>query len=53
MSKEFYDYFESSPPVKDLKNLTYPTKQEEECVEVFYKKQLMDRKDEKTNVTFL
>lgn len=53
MSEEFYDYFESNPPIKDLKNLTYPTKQEEECVEVFFKKQLMDRKDEKTNVTFL
>ena len=48
MSKEFFDYFESNPPVKDLKILKYPTKQEENCVTEFYKKYIMDKKDKKT-----
>ena len=38
MSKEFFDYFDSNPPVKDLKSLEYPTKDEEKCVIEFYKK---------------
>ena len=50
MSKEFFDYFESNPPIKDLKNLTYPTKKEEKCVGEFFKKQLMDRKNENRNI---
>lgn len=48
MSKEFFDYFDSNPPVKDLKSLEYPTKDEEKCVIEFYKKYIIDKKDEKT-----
>ena len=53
MSKEFFDYFESNPPVKDLKVLDYPTKDEEKCVVEFYKKHIIDRKDQKTNTVYL
>ena len=49
MSKEFYDYFESNPPMKDLKVLQYPSKDEEKCVVEFYKKYIMDKKDQKTD----
>ena len=53
MSKEFFDYFESNPPVKDLKFLDYPTKDEENCVLEFYKKHIIDRKDQKTSTVHL
>ena len=53
MSKEFFDYFESNPPVKDLKTLEYPTKEEENCVKEFYKKHIMDKRDEKTNTILI
>ena len=53
MSKEFFDYFESNPPVKDLKVLDYPTKDEEKCVLEFYKKHIMDRKDQKTDTVII
>ena len=49
MSKEFFDYFESNPPVKELKILEYPTKDEEKCVIEFYKKYIIGRKDQKTD----
>lgn len=53
MSKEFFDYFESNPPIKDLKILDYPTTEEENCVTEFYKKHIMDKRDEKTNTTLI
>tara|TARA_B100000941_G_scaffold31904_1_gene19018 strand:+ start:1509 stop:1898 length:390 start_codon:yes stop_codon:yes gene_type:complete len=53
MSKEFFDYFESTPPVKDLKVLNHPTKEEEKCVIEFYKKYIIDRKDQKTDTIII
>ena len=47
MSKEFFEWFESQPPYHQIKNLTYPTKEEEKCVEEFFKKHL--EKDKRTN----
>ena len=49
MSKEFFDWFESLPPYSDLKNPTRPSIEEEKCVKEFYKKHIMDKKDEKTD----
>ena len=48
MSKEFYDYFESNPPIKDLKILEYPNKDEEKCITEFYKKYIIEKRNEKT-----
>ena len=53
MSKEFFDWFESLPPYSDLKNPTRPSIEEEKCVKEFYKKHLMDKKDEKTDTIFI
>ena len=53
MSKEFFNFFDSLPTIKDLKFLRYPTKKEEKCVEAFYKKKIMAEKDKKTNITLL
>ena len=51
--KNEFDYFESNPPVKDLKVLDYPTKDEEKCVVEFYKKYIIDRKDQKTDTVII
>ncbi len=53
MSKEFFDWFESLPPYSDIKNPTRPSLEEEKCVKEFYKKHLMDKKDEKTDTIFI
>ena len=53
MSKEFFDWFESLPPYSDLKNPTRPSLEEEKCVKEFYKKHIMDKKDEKTDTIFI
>tara|TARA_B110000046_G_C13022905_1_gene412224 strand:- start:5537 stop:5962 length:426 start_codon:yes stop_codon:yes gene_type:complete len=51
MSNEFFDYFNSNPPVKDLKTLDYPNRDEKNYVEEFYKEHIMEDKDnKKTNV---
>ena len=53
MSKEFFDWFESLPPYSDIKNPTRPSLEEEKCVKEFYKKHIMDKKDEKTDTIFI
>ena len=54
MSKEFFDWFESLPPYNDVKTpILHPSLEEEKCVKEFYKKHLMDKKDEKTDTIFI
>ena len=48
MSKEFFDWFDASPPVKDLKNNFAPYEDEIKCVEEFYLKFIESKKDIKT-----
>ena len=49
MSKEFFDWFDSCPPAKDVINNTIPNKNEEKCVKDFYLKQIDPTKDVKTD----
>ena len=49
MSKEFFDWFDSCPPAKDVINNTTPNKNEEKCVKDFYLKHIEPTKDVKTN----
>ena len=49
MSKEFFDWFDSCPPAKDVINNTIPNKNEEKCVKDFYLKHIEPTKDVKTN----
>ena len=50
MSKEFFDWFESSPPYNDIKRPVFrPSIEERKCVIEFYKKHIIDRKDQKTD----
>lgn len=53
MSKEFFDWFESLPPYSDIKNPTRPSLEEEKCVVEFYKKYIIDRKDQKTDTVII
>tara|TARA_B100000963_G_C22415807_1_gene575385 strand:- start:47 stop:490 length:444 start_codon:yes stop_codon:yes gene_type:complete len=52
MSKEFFQWFDSLPPYHHVKKKNPPTKEEINCVTEFYKKNIMDKKDEKTNTTY-
>ena len=50
MSKEFFDWFESRPPYNDIKRpILRPSIEERKCVIEFYKKHIIDRKDQKTD----
>ena len=50
MSKEFFDWFESLPPYNDSKKPVFrPSIDEANCVIEFYKKYIMDKKDQKTD----
>lgn len=40
MSKEFFDWFDSCPPVKDVINTVIPNKNEEKCVKNFFLKNI-------------
>ena len=51
MSKEFFDWFDSCPPAKDIINKFIPNKSEEKCVESFYLKNIEPVKDIKTDTT--
>ena len=54
MSKEFFDWLESSPPYNDIKRPNFrPTIEEAECVVEFYKKHIIDTKDQKTSTVHL
>jgi hypothetical protein len=49
MSKEFFDWFDSCPPAKDIINKFIPNKKEGKCVKGFYLKNIEPVKDIKTD----
>jgi len=49
MSKEFFDWFESCPPVNDLKDNFAIYSDEEKCVKEFFSKHIEGKKDVKTD----
>tara|TARA_B100001059_G_C17836263_1_gene588364 strand:+ start:6443 stop:6865 length:423 start_codon:yes stop_codon:yes gene_type:complete len=53
MSKEFFDWFDSLPPVKDLKNNFIPHENEEKCIKEFFIKKILNSKEIPTNVILL
>tara|TARA_B100000780_G_C21072875_1_gene431792 strand:+ start:485 stop:922 length:438 start_codon:yes stop_codon:yes gene_type:complete len=54
MSEEFFDWFESSPPYNDIKRPIFsPSIEERKCVIEFYKKHIIDRKDQKTDTIII
>ena len=50
MAKEFFDWFDSLPPVKDLKELKHPNKDEKKCVKEFFIKNIIKTKEVATNI---
>ena len=50
ISKEFFDWFDSEPPAKDIKELKFPNKNEEKCVKEFFIKNIMKTKEVATNI---
>ncbi len=54
MSKEFFDWFESLPPYKEIKKpILHPSIEEVKCVVEFYKKNIIDRKEQKTDTIII
>ena len=52
-SNEFFDWFDANPPIKDCKDLIWPTKDEEKCVKDFFDKNILKTKDVSTNIITL
>ena len=50
MSKEFFDWLDASPPVKNCKDLIWPTKDEEKYVKDFFDKHILKNKEVQTNI---
>ena len=50
MSKEFFDWFDSEPPAKDIKELKFPNKNEKKCVKEFFIKNIRKTKEFATDV---
>ena len=51
MSKEFFQWFESKPPYRQIKDAKYPSKEEEKCIRDFFLKHVEINK--KTNTIYL
>lgn len=51
MSNEFFDWFDSCPPAKDVINNYITNNEEEKCVKDFYFLNIEPTKDIKTNTT--
>ena len=49
MSKEFFNWFDSCPPVKNIISKFIPNENEEKCVKGFYLKNIEPVKDIKTD----
>jgi hypothetical protein len=49
-SNEFFDWFDANPPIKDCKELIWPTKAEEKCIKEFFNKNILETKDVATNI---
>jgi hypothetical protein len=52
-SNEFFDWFDANPPVKNCKELTWPTKDEKKCVKEFFDKNILKSKEVQTNIIIL
>ena len=50
ISDEFFDWFDSLPPAKDIKELSYPSENEEKCVKEFFDKNILETKEVATNI---
>ena len=50
ISDEFFDWFDSNPPVRDLKNNFAPYEDEEKCVKEFFDKNILKTKELQTNI---
>ena len=53
MSKEFFDWLDASPPVRDLKNNFAPYENEEKCVKEFFDKNILKTKEVATNIVYV
>ena len=49
-SNEFFDWFDANPPIKDCKELIWPTKDEKKCVKEFFDKNILKTKEVATNI---
>ena len=49
-SNEFFDWFDANPPIKDCKEVIWPTKDEEKCVKEFFDKNILKTKEVATNI---
>ena len=47
---EFFDWFDANPPIKDCKELIWPTKDEEKFVKDFFDKNILKTKEVQTNI---
>ncbi len=50
ISDEFFDWFDSLPPAKDIKELCCPSENEEKCVKEFFNKNILETKEVATNI---
>ena len=48
--QEFFDWFETLPPVKDLKELTYPNKEAVECIKAFFYREIFHTRTTATEI---
>ena len=52
MDDEFFEYFNSLAPVKDLKEIQYPSKKEEKVIKKFFKKNILQNKNIPTRMKY-
>ena len=52
-SNEFFDWFDANPPIKDCKEVIWPTKDEKKCVKDFFDKNILKTKEFPTNIITL
>ena len=50
ISDEFFDWFDSLPPAKDIQELSCPSENEERCVKEFCNKNILETKEVATNI---
>ena len=50
ISDEFFDWFDSLPPAKDIQELSCPSENEEKCVKEFFNKNILETKEVATNI---
>ena len=50
ISDEFFDWFDSIPLAKDIKEFSCPSENEEKCVKEFFNKNILETKEIATNI---